>query len=533
MRRLGCDTTGGVTMLVASAMPFVLAAMAAAVDIGAIALERRRMQAAVDAAALSAAHDLGRANARAASALSANRIMAAEPVMVHIGTMAAGSNRHSFVPGPAGDAVQVNLRYSNPSYFLSALGIRFADGRVSATASRRNLGAISIGSGLVSYDSGVVNEMTRAMTGSSVGLSLLSYQGLAHVDIDLFAFLDAVALRANLGVISYEQLLEQEIELPLLLRALGDSGAGGAFEPLINGINGTPRSIRMHDLIGINFAGAGMTGSRGSAALTARLRASDLFSAMLSLAGRNHAIALDLGASVPGLAGLKADIAIGESMQSSPWIAIDAKGGVEVSTAQARINLTAQIGPLLGLEVKLPLAVEIAASRAMLDALPCAPRDTAAVRAHAGVARMAIADLPVGTAIPTNAKSLPPARLIRAPLLSVDAVAMGALQASDWQVMHFTKADIAARQVKTVGTRDGVSTLLGTTLQSSRVDLHLLGLGLGIGLPGESQILSQIMASAPALERALFQLLALAGLQIGTAHVRVDGYRCGTPVLVA
>jgi len=518
MRRLGCDTTGGVTMLVASAMPFVLAAMAAAVDIGAIALERRRMQAAVDAAALSAAHDLGRANARAASALSANRIMAAEPVMVHIGTMAAGSNRHSFVPGPAGDAVQVNLRYSNPSYFLSALGIRFADGRVSATASRRNLGAISIGSGLVSYDSGVVNEMTRAMTGSSVGLSLLSYQGLAHVDIDLFAFLDAVALRANLGVISYEQLLEQEIELPLLLRALGDSGAGGAFEPLINGIN---------------VAGAGMTGSRGSAALTARLRASDLFSAMLSLAGRNHAIALDLGASVPGLAGLKADIAIGESMQSSPWIAIDAKGGVEVSTAQARINLTAQIGPLLGLEVKLPLAVEIAASRAMLDALPCAPRDTAAVRAHAGVARMAIADLPVGTAIPTNAKSLPPARLIRAPLLSVDAVAMGALQASDWQVMHFTKADIAARQVKTVGTRDGVSTLLGTTLQSSRVDLHLLGLGLGIGLPGESQILSQIMASAPALERALFQLLALAGLQIGTAHVRVDGYRCGTPVLVA
>lgn len=533
MWRLAADTGGAATMLVASAMPFMLAALAAAVDIGAIALERRRVQGAVDAAALSAAQDLTQASTRAASTLSANRVTTTTPAMVQLGTMSTGPNGRSFVSGPTGDAVQVSARYRNPSYFLSALGVRFADGQVSATASRRNLGAISIGSGLVSFDAGVVNEMTRAMTGSSVGLSLLSYQGLVHTDIDLFGFLDAVALRASLGVVSYEALLEQHIDLSVLLRALGDAGAGNALDALIDGIGGTPRSIRLGDLIGLDFAGAGMVGTAGSAALTAKLRASDLFGAMLSLAGRDHAITLDLGATMPGIAGLKADIAIREPMQSSPWIAIDSNGGVEVSTAQARINLTAQVGPLLGLEVKLPLAVEIAAARAVLDALPCAPRDTAAVRARAGVARMAIADLAIGTAIPADATSLTPARLIRAPLLSVDAVALGALEASDWQMLSFSKADIAARQVKTVTTTDGISTLIGTTLQSTRIDLRVLGLGLGLGLPGESQVLSSILASGPALERALFQLLTLAGLQIGTAHVRVDGYRCGTPVLVA
>lgn len=527
------DRRGGTAMLVAAALPFLLAATAAAVDVGAVALERRRMQGAVDAAALSAAQDLALADSRARAVLDANRIDASAVAQVATGTVTGSGAGRTFTAGGTGDAVRVTVTYPNPSYFLRALGMRFDDATVSAVAGRRNLGAISIGSGLAAFDNGMVNSLTRSLTGSSIGLSLVSYQGLANANVSLFAFLDAVAVRADLDVMTYDQLLEQEIELPALLRALDDVNGGQGLGAVAAGITGTPRSIRLGDLIGLDMAGAGSTGSGGASALLAMVRASDLLGAMLSVANRDHIVALDLAGSVPGLASLRAEIKIGETMQSSPWMVVNDRGGVEVSTAQARINLVAEVGPLLGLGVKLPLAAEVAPARAILDAVPCAPRETAAVRARAGVARLAIAELAVTDPIPAGAAALTPAPLIRAPLLSVDAKAFGALEASDWQNLSFTKGEIAAHQGKTISTTDGVSNLLGTLLASTQIDVNLLGLGLGIGLPGEGQIAARLIEAAPALEKSLFELLAFAGLSIGTAHVRVDGYRCGKPVLMA
>lgn len=531
-RSLRRDRRGTVAMLAAGAFPFLLAATAAAIDVGAVALERRRMQGAVDAAALSAVQDLSSADTRARTVLTANRVEPSATTQVATGAVTGSGTARTFTPNGSGDAVRVTTTYPNPSYFLRALGLHFNDARVSAVAGRRNLGAISIGSGVAAFDSGLVNSLTRGLTGSTVGLSLVSYQGLANVDVNLFTFLDAVAVRANLGAITYDQMLTQNIELPALLRALDDVSGGQGLGAVAAGINGAPRSIKLGDLIGLDMAGAGTAGSGGASALLAKVKASELLGGLLSVVNRDHVVSLDLAGSVPGLASLRAEIKVGESMQSSPWMAIDDQGGIEVNTAQARINLVAEVGPLLGLGVKLPLAAEVAPARAILDALPCAPRDTAAVRAKAGVAKLAIADLAVTDSIPSSAAALTPAPLIRAPLISVDAKAYGALEASSWQNMTFTKAEIAAHQAKSIATTDGVSTLLGTMLSSTDIDVNVLGLGLGLGLPGENQIVAKLLQSAPALESTLFQLLGVAGLSIGTAHVRVDGYRCGKPVLM-
>jgi uncharacterized membrane protein len=532
-RSLWRNRSATTTMLVAAALPFLFAATAAAIDVGAVALERRRMQGAVDAAALSAVQNLAAADARARDVLTANHAETPLAAQVATGTVTGTGDSRVFATSASGDAVRVTATYPNPSYFLRALGLRFGDSQVSAVAGRRNLGAISIGSSLATFDNGVVNNLTRGLTGSSVGLSLLSYQGLASVDLNLFSFLDAVAVRGNLGVMTYEQLLTQQIQLPVLLRALDDVSGGQGLGAVAAGISGVPKSIRLGDLIGLDMGGAGTTGSGGASALLAKVRASDLLGAMLSIANRGNLLTLDLGASVPGLASLRTEIKIGEAMQSSPWMLINDKGGIEVSTSQARVNLIAEVGPLLGLGVKVPLAVELAPARAILDAVPCAPRDTAAVRARAGVAKLAIADLPVTSAIPATAAALPPAPLVRALLISVDAKALGSLEASNWQDLSFTKAEIAAHQAKSVATTDGISTLLATTLGSADIDVTLLGaLNLGIGLPGESQIAAKLLSVAPVLETALFQLLGVAGLSIGNAHVRVDGYRCGKPVLM-
>lgn len=458
------DRRGATAMLVGAALPFLLAATAAAVDIGAVALERRRLQGAVDAAALIAAQDLTSAETRARAVLTANRIDAPVVAQIATGSVSGTGTSRTFTPGGAGDAVRVSATYPNPSYFIRALGLRFNDATVTAVASRRNLGAISIGSGLATLDNGLINSLTRGLTGSSVGLSLLSYQGLANADLNLFTFLDAVAVRTDLDVMTYEQLLEQEIELPVLLRALDDVSGGHGLGAVAAGIAGPPRSLRLGELIGLDMGGAGLTGSGGAAALLAKVRANDLLGAMLAVANRDHIVALDLAGTIPGLTSVRAEVKIGETMQSSPWMVINARGGVEVSTAQARINLVAEVGPLLGLGVKLPLAAEVAPARAILDAVPCAPRETAAVRARSGVARLAIAELGVSEPIPASATALKPAPLIRAPLLSVDAKAFAALESSGWQNLSFTKPEIAAHQAKTIATTDGVSTLLGTLL---------------------------------------------------------------------
>lgn len=532
IRQLADNQRGATAVLVAAALPFLLAAAAAAIDIGAVALERRRMQGAVDAAALSAVYDLSAAEARARTALTANRATTPK-TLVAIGSIAGSGAARKFTPDPNGDAVQVSATYPNPTHFLGALGLRFKEGSVSATATRRNLAAISIGSGLISLNNGVVNSVTRTLTGSSIGLSVLSYQGLANANINLFSFLDAVAVQGNLGVLGYDQLLKQDIALPILLRALDQASGTSALGTVAAGINGTPRSLRLGDLIGLDLASAGSTGSGGAAALLATVRASDLLGAMLALANRDHIMTLDLGGGIPGLASLHAELKVGETIRSSPWMVINQNGGVEVSTAQARLNLVTEIGPLLGLGVKLPIALEVAPARAILDAVPCDPRQAAAVRARAGIARIAIADIGIGSPIPANAAALTPAPLIRAPLISVEATALAAAESSNWQNLTFTKAEIAAHQAKSITTTNGISTLLGTLMSSSDIDVRLLGLGLGIGLPGEHQVVGRLLSAIPALESAIVQLLAFAGLSIGTADVRVDGYRCGNPVLVA
>ncbi|WP_294077346.1 pilus assembly protein TadG-related protein [Sphingomonas sp.] len=532
MRRLTSDRRAGVAVLVGGMLPVLLGAAAAAVDVGAVALERRRMQGAVDAAALAAAQAPSDAATRARQAIAANRPGVVIDTRVTAGIATRGATGIVLTPNPAGDAVQVSATYPNDTYFLRALGLRFPPATVTATAARRNLGALSIGSGLASFENGVVNGFTRAMTGSSVGLSLLGYQGLASANVDLFAFLDAVALRANLGAISYDSLLDREFDLPLLLRALGDASGSGALEGVAAGIGGSPRTLRLGDLIGLDLPGAGNVGGGGQSAVRAQTRASDLLGAMLALANRGNAVSLDLGSGIAGLSAVRAELRIGEAIQSSPWMIVNERSGIEVNTAQARINLVADIGPLLGFSLNLPLAADIAQARAVLDALPCAPRTTAAVRARAGVARVAVAAIPIGQAIPDGPTALPPAPMLRAPLLEVDGRAFGALEASDWQPLSFTREDIAGHVGKSVATTDGVSTLIGSTLASTRIDVRFPGLGLGMGLPGQSQVASAISAATPGLERTLFDLLTLAGLQIGTAKVWIDGYRCGHPVLI-
>lgn len=75
--------------------------------------------------------------------------------------------------------------------------------------------------------------------------------------------------------------------------------------------------------------------------LNADVSALDLVMAIAEIAGGNRQIELKLGAQA-GIADLKATLAIGERPNTSPWIAVTARGEPVLRTAQARLYLRAK-----------------------------------------------------------------------------------------------------------------------------------------------------------------------------------------------
>jgi uncharacterized membrane protein len=85
--------------------------------------------------------------------------------------------------------------------------------------------------------------------------------------------------------------------------------------------------------------------------------------------------------------------------------------------------------------------------------------------------------------------------------------------------------------VKTVATNDIANGLASSVLRNIDIRVNVLGLGLSAGLL-TSTLGNTLSAAAPALDLVVNQVTALAGVHLGQADVRVDGVRCGTPVLV-
>ncbi|TGR91716.1 hypothetical protein EN852_039465, partial [Mesorhizobium sp. M2E.F.Ca.ET.209.01.1.1] len=91
------------------------------------------------------------------------------------------------------------------------------------------------------------------------------------------------------------------------------------------------------------------------AGLSVDAGAMSMVTAAAALANGTSQVAVNLGATVPGLTSTTLQVAIGEPMQSSPWLAVGEVGTV-LRTAQTRIKLNASVTvgtPTLGGGIKL------------------------------------------------------------------------------------------------------------------------------------------------------------------------------------
>ena len=568
------DRRGNFAVMTALSVPFAVGLAAIAVDHGALYTERREAQALADLAAIAAAANIENADVAALTALSDNGLAAAiagsdipAPTSGAVVTVTRGrytpdpalAAQNRFVPHKQPyNAAAVSLRKKGTLFFGSAL---MAPPTIAtrAIASASSQAAFSVGSRLLKVDGGILNAVLGALTGTNLSLSVMDYKALIDADVNVLAFVEALALELNVDAASYDEVLQSSATVGQIAAALARTAGTNSSNRLVlqtiaaGAANKT--AVPLSHLFDLGPAGRLALGQRpGGLPVEASLMS--LIATSAALANGTRQVELDLGAGVPGLTFANLAIAIGEPEQKSPWLAVG-EAGTTVRTAQTRIRLTAAVdipNPALGggvklLAVMLPLHVEIASAEAELTAITCtsgrpdSARVTIAARPGLAALKLAESDAS-GFADFSKPQSFQAAGiaeisikllLLKLDLLTVRGQASATIANARPVTLTFDNADIAAGRVKTVSTRNIARSLTTSLVDDLSLSVSTLGLGLdvtallGTVRPAVAALLSSV---AEPVDTLLINTLAALGIGIGQADVRVSGASCARSVLV-
>ncbi|HEY0270028.1 MAG TPA: TadG family pilus assembly protein [Sphingomonas sp.] len=543
LARFAGDRRGGVTIFTAICLTMLLASAALAVDMGLVYLDDRRLQGVADVAALAAAAATApRQSTAAQRTIDANSDDGATLAATTPGAYTPDASlppAQRFVAGgtPA-NATQVTVTQDVPLFFG-----RFVTGRptthiaVKATAARIDMAAFSIGSRLAAVQGGLPNALLSALAGTNLNLSVMDYNALAGANVDVLAFTDALRTQLHLTAASFGDTLNADATLPQILSALatatGDATAAAALRSIALKVPAT--KIALSNLIDLGPY-AGQDHADPDSAIN--IDGYSILNEMLQLANGQRQLALNLGLSLPGITSTTLYLAIGQRPAHSPWLAVDDDGATVVRTAQARLYLDTQVAgaATLGLvSLRVPVYIELAQAQARLADIACGTgpsNATVTLSVQPAVGEIAIADLDTGTldnfAAPV---ALNRALIAHALLVNVTGRADLHLGGVTWQNVPFSSVDIASGTIHTVSTGDiaqGVATSL-----ISGIDLRVEALGLGVNLSALTATVGAVLTPlAPTLDGVVDQVTGLLGVHVGQADTRVDGVRCGKPILV-
>jgi uncharacterized membrane protein len=540
---------GAVAIIAAVSLMVLVAFTAAAVDFGSIYLKTRQLQGMADMAAISAATNLGQAQAAAVATVKANNWSAPVTVAAETGTYTPDPNippANRFRTEGGGTAARVSLSSTADLYFASVLlGRSNIPISRTAIASQAQLASFSLGTRLAALQGGMANAMLTALTGSSVKLSIIDYNSLANAQVDLFQYVSALKTRAGLTAASFNDTLQTNVKTSDALGAIvdvltgqGNRGAGSAMATLAGAANSTKISAGQLVNLGpyggqdyINLGG-------GSGAMVSAL---DLASAVLQLSQGGRQVQFSLNLGVPGITNATAWLAIGERPANSPWIAITADNSIIVRTAQARLYIDLKVSPaspIAGVaSLDVPVIVELASAQAKLSSISCGGAngsDSVTVSVAPSIGDVALGQVNVAN-LNDFQDTLPitQANLISILLLQVTASSSVNIGGNDWQNVSFTDGDISSGTEKTVQTRDIAATTFSSLLGNLTVNVKILGLGLGIDQSAVKTIVQNTLSGvATPIDSSINGLTSLMGVGLGEADVRVNGVRCNMAALV-
>lgn len=564
------DKTGNVAITAALCLPLILYSLALGVDYGMITLQQRRLQQLSDIGAIVAASDIDNAAANLATNFQKNGILVAVKTAggytTPDGSLPLDSSKigqfqavAEYTPGtyvadptiPAGqrfaagvkpyDAVKVAMTQKAEFAFASA----FASPptlHATGTASASKVAAFSIGSRLASMNGGVLNALLGSLLGTTVSLKVADYEALLSTDVDLLSFLDLLATDLNLTAANYDKVLSTSITYPQLLKTLGktpglSAAASRTIAALEKTLSTTQLKVKLEDLVNLGQTGERLVGTGSH--LLVQASALDIISTTALAANQKKQVAVNVAAGVPGLTNVTLNLAIGERPQGVTSNALGTTGAA-VRTAQLRLQIEATVSGLAaitGIKVRIPLYVEAAYGEAKLQTFSCLggnPRNASlGVDVVPGVAEIALGDVdPTAMANFGSKPRVTRATIIDATLLKVSAMADTTATNSTKQRLTFQQADIAAKTIKNVSTRDTLTTTVQSLLKKTDIRLQLLFITLGTDATVLGAIADTLSAATAPLDELLYNTLLLLGIKIGEADVRFTDARCQQSVLV-
>lgn len=547
LKKFRTDQRGNIAIMSAGGMILAICCAALGVDIGTIAADRRKTQAAADLAAIVAASNLNNAVNAAQAAVTSNNYPASSLVGVELGTYTANSAvaaQSRFVTPATGtaNAARVSLQTATPLYFSHFFtGSNNFTIKTTATATTTAIASFSIGSRLASLNGGLLNSVLGSMLGTTLSLSVMDYNALLGARIDAFTFLSALATRVGLTGVTYDTLLKSNIKIGDILSAAlsaqqaanGSGTATTALSTISQASASVMTKIAPGTLIDAGPYANLIVGVKPKDGVSVSLY--DLLQATAGIANGTNQIAASVNLGLPGIASASLTATIGARPQGSGWIAVGTQG-VSVHTAQTRVLLSIQlIGSGSASLVNLPVYVEVASGTATLNKVNCGyPNvNTSSVTlgvtpgiVDAWIGNVTVADLNNVTTKP-NPGPAPLVNLLGIPIVTAKAHAgMGNTTPVS---VNFSYSDITSQTKKTVNTTNFTSSLTGSLLG----DLSISVLGLGLAIPGLGELVTSIISAATSsIDQLLAATLASLGVGIGQADVWVSGIRCDGAVLV-
>jgi uncharacterized membrane protein len=549
LKRFFTDRNGNIAIFSAIIMIVIMGAAALGIDVGKMFTDRRTAQSTTDIAAIVAASNLTNAPAAVAAAMTSNNFNATAPASIQYGIYTANpalSAAQRFVTSSvaAANAVRVTLQTSTPLFFGKVLtGSDSYTIQTTATATTTGFATFEIGSTLLSVNGGLVNAVLGQMLGTSLSLSVMSYQSLLSANIDMFSFMNALATRMNVTGVSYTSLLSGSASVGTIVNAMidserassGTSAVVSALSQIASAVNGTTAKLPLSSLVNPGSYGAMTVGQTPGTGAAVSLY--NLVAATASLANGTNQVASSLDLNLPGIASVTMMLAIGQPPVGTSWVTVGSVGA-SVYTAQTRLLLTVQIGGSGQIaSVNLPIYVNIANASATLTALQCGYPNIGTSTVTLGVTP-GVVDSWIGNVTPSmfNNMSSPanpgPATLVSAPLLTITGLAHVAMNNMSATPVTFTYADIQAMTMKTVNTTNYTQSLTTQLLDSLSLNVSILGLGLGLPSLLDQAVINIISPVTATIDQLLASVLQTVGIAIGQANVWVTGLRCDGAVLV-
>ena len=330
---------------------------------------------------------------------------------------------------------------------------------------------------MLSVNGGILNALLSGLLGGNISLSVMDYNGLISADVSVLSFIDGLATQLSLTGVTYSDVLASKATVGQIATAMANvPGLGNTAKVALQSIASKSTStfkIPLNKLVDLGSVGSLALGQR-PAGLGVDASAMGMLTAAAVLANGTNQAQVNLGASIPGLLSTALTIAIGEPMQSSPWLAVDGIGTV-VRTAQTRIKLVATVGvgtPSLGggislLAVNLPLNVEVAYAEAKLTDITCPAGPSSikvSIAAQPGIAALHLANSNTsGFGDFSQPQTFTDAEiadvslhllLINLPLIQVMGSAATAITNNTPTTLTFDATDITNKTIKTVSTRN-------------------------------------------------------------------------------